>query len=330
MINRSIIKRNKLILYIAFFMLAAIVLLMTFRFFHFSSGIVGLAGLNKHIVQYEYPVTIINHQLQSYQKVKKDDILFQAASSEMQIQLLELLDQAYQLNQQLISIELKEKEHDRLVQINEIKKLIATLQAQLNLDSVYFQRSFEQKTDSIASLPQYVELNLLKKNLQQLQLFYFNEKKLHEENLTQAEPQQFKILKEIEGLINFYHKKKQSMNYSAPFDGWLSEISFEANKTFPAHSEILTIFPDSIEYVRACLYEGKPFNKKPDDPVKVHLYEDSKRTVSGRIVSISKNMTPFPLRLSNNGGSPSYGRILIVKLSQKVEHPFDSKIIVSY
>lgn len=269
----------------------------------------------------------------SGQFVKSGDTLLIAYRKELDRDSLSysestLLDQIQLSNRQ--SELLKDKQLLEAQSNYEIGKLLS------EINSIRLRDSLDQKYRSVIfNEPKYdksleqTKINELNSQISKLQSVFHGKANLIEEEI--------KSLKDLSRnksnlrTVSYQFNKNLGKNLivTAPFDGFIDQISVQENSAIQAFRDLMRINPKTPSKIIGFIHEISPISFQIGDTVKLFSAVRPELSTEGIITSVSPRLVELPLRLRKFIEVRAWGREIFIQMDQNPGFYIGEKISIS-
>lgn len=125
------------------------------------------------------------------------------------------------------------------------------------------------------------------------------------------------VAKEVDGLRRQYEELKRLQSQAIKFaeaDGVVATVNYRVNEQVPPFDPIMTLSSSVPSLVYGFIHEDRLSDFQVGDSIQVESISESNRSVRGKVISLGRRITLFPLRLQNAFGHQYWGRELVVAL----------------
>jgi len=315
-------RSGKILIYIAWVIALALLVLITFYNQEKVDSFMGLTQSKQRTLNFPFPVEVEKLYVVIGEEVKKGQKL-------ADVLRVDTKDKSFTINAKINELETK-----RVLKTDEIKGDIESLEVKRHKDISKIElqiKALEQKERMNNALMRSVydgksPLNSLRYKIEALKAEKHNLEQLYAtkkanlqtmlnntNNRIDAQIKQLKSKKEV------LHNESKMISIYAPYDGSIGSVGCTSGEALKAYSPVLTIHPVYPQYVIGYIHEDVQTDIKIGEKVLIAplstLYKD-KEPIEGVVQSISTRIVNFPVRLKKFKVVPLWGYKVLIKIPQ--------------
>ncbi|GBC59200.1 hypothetical protein DENIS_0136 [Desulfonema ishimotonii] len=302
-----------------------------------SASFYGITETREIYVNHDTAIEIRKIHVIPGQEVRHGDLLVEFDRPELDIKInaiyhqLEALKTRKQVNDNEVRSLISELKARKALKISELSSQIRQLQAQYNLNRRLTSelRSINVGKKRNSGNPTLVKIANLKKEIE-LSVHPLQVKiDLFERELNSPDTTLNVETESLEKELSLLNEEKKRLSIFAQVSGIIGSVNFKEGEKVSPFEPVLTLHTGHPSYVKGFIHEDVYNKVAVGNPVRVVSLADSRKHVTGEVISAGTRIVEYPVRLRKRPDIQIWGREVLIKISGENQFLLGEKVRLS-
>jgi len=333
--------KGKLILYIAWFIVVAAIVMVSVGGKRESTVFYGIAETREISVNSENAVEIKKIHVVPGQTIKKDALIVELHQPELEMKINDI-------SHQLQELKVKKLSEDGAIksQINQLKAGLASTTSDINyqIKQIETRHSINKElTTGLKSLENYdgkkeangrsspmdLKIEGLKKELEMAKKLYRIKTDLLKDELNSPENAYSVQVESLSKELTLLNEEKQKLLIYSQITGIIGSVNGKEGEKVSPFVPIVTLHTKSPSYVNGYIHENVYNKVSIGDTLDIVSMADRNNRISGEVLGIGSRIVEYPIRLRRRPDIQLWGREVQIKIPPDSTLLLGEKVMIS-